>query len=181
MFSVWGNVPLWRTKEVSLLWMTFGPVVEKWEFLPAKNVDASQCYEGHAEKCLQKLTISSLKCQIKTFRFCLQFSCMKLISKHYTCNQPSIFLENYNRFPNVDRCKGPVSLNYSHVCHLTLKSTKKDCIFIFWVSVSFRQASNRLCPSWPLHSHLNQCNIQYITTYQHHLPAESQPGQEKNT
>lgn len=46
--------------------------------------------------------------------------------KDYTCNLPPILLENYNCLLDADRCKGTVSLNYSHLCHLTLKSTKKD-------------------------------------------------------
>lgn len=54
--------------------------------------------------------------------------------------------------PKADRRKATVSLNYSHLCHLTLKSTKKDR---FWVSMPFRRASNCSCPSWPSQSRLN--------------------------
>ncbi len=51
---------------------------------------------------------------------------------------------------------------------------------VFGVSMSFRQASNCPCPFWPSHSRLNQCNIQHITTSQHHLPAVAADQQIKD-
>lgn len=45
----------------------------------------------------------------------------------YTYNTPPCC----KTIPNADGYKGTVSLNYSHLCHLTLKSTKKDSVFEF--------------------------------------------------
>lgn len=58
--------------------------------------------------------------------------------------------ESCNCYLIADRYKGTVSLNYSHLCSLTLESTEER--LGFWVSVSFTHKPTTLCVPPGLHT-----------------------------
>lgn len=136
-YSQFEEICCYEGQKKGPLWMIFD---ERWKggSLWAKNQE-----EVGMKRVAQ---LSSLKCWTENNfpHIIIHDSCFKGLN---TCP-----LFCWKTVPKADRRKATVSLNYSHLCHLTLKSTKKDC---FWVSMPFRRASNCSCPSWPSQSRLN--------------------------